>query len=95
MLTAPTLVMPVDRSKLDDESWNSWTTSCEKFIPVLPSMELRTLPPSTVMAVLLESPPRIDTENSELYCDVEPGLAETPGSRNANCRKLRPLIGSS
>ena len=53
------------------------------------------LPPSTVIAVLLESPPRIETENSELYCEVEPGLAVTPGSRNASCRKLRPLSGSS
>ena len=95
MFTEPTLVMPVDRSKLADESWNSSTTSCEKFIPVLPSIELRMLPPSTVIAVLLESPPRIDTENSELYCDVEPGLAVTPGSRNASWRKLRPLSGSS
>ena len=75
MLTAPTLVMPVERSKLAEDSWNSSTTSCEKFIPVLPSIELRTLPPSTVIAVLLESPPRIDTEKSELYCEVEPGLA--------------------
>ena len=84
MFTAPTLVMPVDRSKLADDNWNSSTTSCEKFIPVLPSMLLRMLPPSTVIAVLLESPPRIDTENSELYRDVDPGLAVTPGSRNAS-----------
>jgi hypothetical protein len=95
MFTAPTLVMPVDRSKLADDSWNSSTTSCEKFIDVLPSMELRTLPPSTVIAVLLESPPRIETENSELYCEVDPGFAVTPGSRNASCRKLRPFSGSS
>ena len=95
MFTAPTLVMPVDRSKLADDSWNSSTTSCEKFIPVLPSMLLRMLPPSTVMAVLFESPPRIETENSELYCEVEPALAVTPGSRKASCRKLRPLSGSS
>ena len=70
-------------------------TSCEKFIPVLPSIELRTLPPSTVIAVLSGAPPRIETVNKELYCEVDPADAETPGSKKASCKKLRPLSGNS
>jgi len=53
------------------------------------------LPPATVIAVLLATPPKIDTENSEVYCDVVPEFAVTPGSKNASCRKLRPWSGSS
>ena len=64
-------------------------------MPVPPSIELRTLPPSIVIFVLADEPPNTETLNSELYCAVEPVPTVTPGSRNARFKKLRPLSGSS
>ncbi len=69
MLMAPLAAMPVERSKLALEIWNSSTTSCEKFWAEPPLMALRTLPPSTVRAVLPVLAPRTDTPNWALYCE--------------------------
>ena len=65
--TAPPAPTPVDRSKFTLETWNSWTISCEKFCCVPPVTESRTVAPSTVMRVRLESAPRMETSKARLY----------------------------
>ena len=92
-LIAPNAAMPVDRSKLAVEIWNSCTTSCEKFCPVPPSIGLRTFPPSTVIAVRDAGAPRTDTLNCALNWAGLPMLTVTPGCSAARFRKLRPLSG--
>ena len=93
MLIAPNAAMPVDRSKLAVEIWNSCTTSWEKFCPVPPSTGLRTLPPSTVIAVRDAGPPSTETLNCALNCAGLPRFTVTPGCSVARFMKLRPFNG--
>src|ERR1022692_4139850 len=79
MLMAPAAVMPVERSKLTLEIWNSCTISWEKFCCVSPSTESFTRAPSTAMRVrLVAAAARHDVDGS--------------GGRNA-CREIEVDAG--
>ena len=89
--------IPVDASKFTDESWNSCTTSCEKFMEVPPSTSSLMMPPSMVRrARRCRRPP---PENGDVEHRVE--LAKSSrGDGHARLKRrqlkeLRPLRGMS
>src|ERR1039457_3575537 len=61
----------------------------------VPSTGLRTLPPSTVMAVREAGPPNTETLNWALNWAGFAGVTWIPGSSWARFRKLRPFSGRS